>query len=402
MPKDHSHYAYIDALRGLAILGVFFFHVGNRTPGIPKLLSLFSNNGNYGVQLFYVASALTLCMSWYRKSSVDIHPIKSFALRRLFRIAPMFYCGILFYTLIFGMGARGTAIYSIDWRHILTTTLFLHGWHPTTINSVVPGGWSIAVEMTFYLCLPWLAGHIKSLKKSVYLFLALLLSASALKWMALWFFRQYSGFPEHLLHRYLYYWFPYQLPVFMLGFVLYYLILSHTDGLFRNRPGWNRLPKKAEGCFFIWSGAFLFIFAALATPPNSHIVNSISYLLLAYGLHLYPHRLLVNKMTCHIGKISFSAYLTHFFILDKTNLFLNSSFGKIAFPSPWAQYIALSLIGLIGTVALSAITYTLIERPGMIIGANLSKKLNALPGRTMQEQNRGGILRSGFPLNTET
>ena len=36
----------------------------------------------------------------------------------------------------------------------LSTAFFLHGLHPEAINSVIPGGWSIAVEMTFYLFFP--------------------------------------------------------------------------------------------------------------------------------------------------------------------------------------------------------------------------------------------------------
>ena len=39
---------------------------------------------------------------------------------------------------------------------MILTALFLHGWHPETINSVVPGGWSIAAETSFYLLLPLL------------------------------------------------------------------------------------------------------------------------------------------------------------------------------------------------------------------------------------------------------
>jgi peptidoglycan/LPS O-acetylase OafA/YrhL len=34
-------------------------------------------------------------------------------------------------------------------------------WHPNSINSVVPGSWSIAAEMTFYLVFPALAALVE-------------------------------------------------------------------------------------------------------------------------------------------------------------------------------------------------------------------------------------------------
>jgi len=58
----------------------------------------------------------------------------------------MFWLAIPFFLLLTGKGAPA-------WE-VATTALFVHGFHPQTINSVVPGGWSIAVEMTFYAVFP--------------------------------------------------------------------------------------------------------------------------------------------------------------------------------------------------------------------------------------------------------
>jgi exopolysaccharide production protein ExoZ len=70
--------AWIDALRGYAIIGVLAVHVGGVTEGAR------------GVQLFFVASAIALLHSWHtHKDSV-----RRFYTRRLFRIAPMFWLAI--------------------------------------------------------------------------------------------------------------------------------------------------------------------------------------------------------------------------------------------------------------------------------------------------------------------
>ena len=41
------------------------------------------------------------------------------------------------------------------YRHY-STIFLLHGFWPNTINSIVPGGWSIADEVIFYILFPYL------------------------------------------------------------------------------------------------------------------------------------------------------------------------------------------------------------------------------------------------------
>lgn len=57
----------------------------------------------------------------------------------------MFWLAIPFFLLLNGKAPA--------WE-VATIALFVHGFHPQSINSVVPGGWSIAVEMTFYAVFP--------------------------------------------------------------------------------------------------------------------------------------------------------------------------------------------------------------------------------------------------------
>jgi peptidoglycan/LPS O-acetylase OafA/YrhL len=80
-------YAYIDALRGYAILMVIGVHSGFYFSNLPPSTTAIVSMGARGVQLFFVASAMTLFMSW----KVRDDGAKAFYIRRLFRIAPMFY-----------------------------------------------------------------------------------------------------------------------------------------------------------------------------------------------------------------------------------------------------------------------------------------------------------------------
>jgi exopolysaccharide production protein ExoZ len=62
------HYAYIDALRGWAILGVIAFHVSQYFPGLEYPLRTVVGEGARGVQLFFVISALSLMLSWHQRA----------------------------------------------------------------------------------------------------------------------------------------------------------------------------------------------------------------------------------------------------------------------------------------------------------------------------------------------
>jgi len=70
---------FIDALRGLAILGVILVHTGYSI-GLSgdKLLNDIVGSGAKGVQLFFIASAFTLFRSYKNRSVIEHHTIVNF------------------------------------------------------------------------------------------------------------------------------------------------------------------------------------------------------------------------------------------------------------------------------------------------------------------------------------
>ncbi|UFW43506.1 hypothetical protein BcanWSM471_10700 [Bradyrhizobium sp. WSM471] len=75
---------------------------------------------------------------------------------------------------------------------ILTAT-FLHGFWPDSVNSVVPGDWSIAAEMTFYLVFPLLITAFGS-RRHLYVALAIVLHLVNVCLFKPWAFALFSAY----------------------------------------------------------------------------------------------------------------------------------------------------------------------------------------------------------------
>ena len=107
----------------------------------------------------------------------------------------------------------------------LSTLTFTNGWNPRWINQIVPGGWSISVEMTFYLMVPFLHSHLKGFRQSllatvVVYSVGLAISEATFAWLES---RGTPAVPE-MNDAFVHYWLPYQLYRFFAGFTLYFLI----------------------------------------------------------------------------------------------------------------------------------------------------------------------------------
>ena len=96
----------LDLLRGVAILLVVLAHCSQSATGaVPGLSSFAEKYGELGVQLFFIVSGYTMMLTFGGK--VDPAAIRSFYLRRVFRIVPLFWIAIVFYLLITkGAGIR--------------------------------------------------------------------------------------------------------------------------------------------------------------------------------------------------------------------------------------------------------------------------------------------------------
>lgn len=369
------HYGFIDALRGWAFLAVLAGHSRDHVPDLPRLLSDMLVRGYAGVQLFFVLSAFTLCLSLAARAS-DLAPIRAYLLRRGFRILPMFWVAIGLYLTIYGYSRESPRWGNPDGLtgfEIALAALLMHGLDVHALNGVVPGGWSVATEVQFYLLLPLMLTWASTLKRAMRLWgLSIVVSVVALPGFELLLGPFFPAAQREFVHQFAFYSLPSQLPIFVSGLVLFRLVGPDRPFLERLE---RRLPRTP------WRRA-LFIVAVMipvgfplrpAWPPGliTHFPGHLGYgvlaALLTYAMVTYPLGLLVNPVTCFLGRISYSAYLVHFLVL--------SQLEPIVEPLTRGQALLhLCLLGgggLALTVFASAVAYTFIEKPGIAIGRGL-------------------------------
>ena len=152
----------IDALRGLAALGVVFSHVSLhqsfvQTPATPSWLGVAldqaSSYGRVGVTLFFVISGFCIHLRWAnaRREGHDAHvDFASFWKKRFRRLYPPFFVALVLY-----VGVQtwdGTIRWSsFDAYDLVSHLLMVHNFDERTIFSFNGVFWTLAIEEQLYL-----------------------------------------------------------------------------------------------------------------------------------------------------------------------------------------------------------------------------------------------------------
>lgn len=338
----------LDLLRGIAILLVVLSHCATHASSvIPGLPRIGYDYGQLGVQLFFIVSGYTMMLTYGERT--DLAAAGSFYLRRVFRIVPLFWIAIPFYLAITnGQGISEWAPDGVSATDVILTVLFLQLFSPTAFNSVVPGGWSIAVEMQFYLLFPFVIRLFRQRNGPLLCYALIALTSVAAGIVADHYLvpRLAASLPprEAYLATGLYYcWLPRQAICFGLGLLLYDVIERG------NRP---RL------------GALLLVGACLTSGWGAQVVLlfALAYLLLAGNVS--------NALLGLLGRHSYAVYLVHFAVLSALVVWLR---------------VDLVVLTVVVTAVSLALSYLLIEpvierrfnRLGHLLAASLGRGRSA-------------------------
>lgn len=334
----------LDTLRGIAITMVIVYHVQLHF-GAPGLVGQIAHLGYNGVQLFFIVSGITMCYMWSARKR-ETRETGKFLIRRLCRIAPPFWFATAFY-----LAWRQTGLSALEpagASDVLLTVLLAHGFSAHAINLVVPGGWSIAAEVGFYVLFPLMVTRLESVTQRLWAAVAIYLSCSMAAYV--------------LLHRcaveeiVVYYSLLTQLPIFVVAMALFGMLFES------GRVPWRTLLAVAA----LWM-AVAVVGKAQGWPTRPGLWAEIVGMLLFAAVMLKRFEW---PFFAFLGRISYSAYLFHFAVIDLLATRLPRAPGFANFS------LGLAGVGL-GTIAVAWASSRTLEAWSVDLGRYLVKRLDS-------------------------
>lgn len=147
--KDYGDTTFITGMRAYAALAVVLTHAGGSGFRL----------GQSGVAVFFVISGFSVAASYARTSDFF-----SYVAKRLARIAPLYY---LWMAVAIATGTTAVEWQrrfdtSVDGYNVLMHLAFLSCWDFRIATTIIGVEWTLPIEVTWYLVLPFLFNHLKS------------------------------------------------------------------------------------------------------------------------------------------------------------------------------------------------------------------------------------------------
>ncbi len=359
MRSRPEHVPSLDILRGFLALAVAVYHFQSWTHVFSPALAA-SNTvavlGIYAVQGFFIISGFCF-FHLYADTRFDPLSLKHFYIKRFMRIAPLFYFALALNVVL------AQPVGPMPWQRVLENLTLTFGlFHPN--HARVLGGWSVGLEVVFYLAFPLLA---RLLRARVALYLA------ALGLMVLAYGHELgdpSGVsPWVRFHAYV------QLPnhafLFLLGGVVadvrrHVKLRIVSSALFAALVLVVVISAQRQTPFYDH-------FEVMTGMARAQHLTACFVVVLLVALHDFREGHLSRPMRW-LGDHSYSVYLIHpFASLAATSLI---SLKR----SPWLAF----GVGLMLTIVFSAITRYLVEQPAIRWGKHLTRA-QPVPERAQDE-----------------
>lgn len=364
--KSANRLSNIDLLRGTAILLVIICHVSQSQVGLPYMARSIFNFGQIGVQLFFFLSAYTLCLSMEKR--VEKRKLLNFYIRRFFRIAPLYYLGIIVYYCVSNIPVLNISVVVTNNKcytllNVLSNLTFVHGAIQAYNNCpLVPGGWTISDEMLFYLIFPLLFIFFKKNgNKRWFSFLIPILGL----FFSCVFFAVIRLIDKNAVNNYFFYYdIINQLPVFLLG-ISYFNLSKRT---------FKRFSPTSSIIFF-------FLFFIIAFSLSLKLKNDFSTAIFFSGISFMFLTNFASKLKMRfrvlekIGRLSFSIYIFHFLFAFPLTIYFVKVVGK-NFNSYISLFFSVS-ITLICSFVIAFFSEKLIEKPGINIGKRIIRYISS-------------------------
>lgn len=351
------HLDSIESLRGVAALMVLLYHLAElvKIP-LPESMGFISARFGLGVPLFYTLSGFVLAYG-YADKLFGRAQIYRFYIRRWFRIAPLFYTMLLLWLIADWIVWNKMFSFST----LFLNVSFLFGLIPGQHESIVWAGWSIGIEMLFYLMFPIFAVLIPSLRSALIGFVvACILSTSI-----------YNAFSAAGLGSYAYMNLVTHLPFFMAGISCFRLwqcmMFAHSPVL-----GWLLLGISMILAITVASSSK--VDTALLQIGFDRSIWAIVFGLLLLSACYARNSVLESFPLRHLGQLSFSIYLLHPMVMI-TLIKLEFSAHIVALTGGgMIGFLCAALIVISLVWGLSTLSFRFVEKPGIEFGQNLLRR----------------------------
>lgn len=154
----------IDGIRGLAILAMVIVHVAYTTPILGREFIKAASVLRYGVDLFFALSGWVLCHNYFFRPEGERPSVGKMLVVRVIRLVPLYWLGILFFSV------APVFIYDGNWPDaglMASNVALWNAWEHSTSGLIVPGGWTISVELWAGLVLLVVLPHLGTLRRAV-------------------------------------------------------------------------------------------------------------------------------------------------------------------------------------------------------------------------------------------
>ena len=344
-PSFFQRELYLDAARGISILMVIVGHASHQISNLSFFTQEISAFGTAGVHIFFLISGVSLCLAYEHRKEKNIY----FYIRRFFRIAPLYWLAILFYYYL--------SKNSYSQFEVITNFLFVQ--NIVGHREIVPGGWSIEVEMIFYFFFPLIFSLAKSYR---FFFIIMVIFFITLIYYFLniltWKFKILDQIYILIIHWH------------FIPFISFFMGISFFLRKFKFKDSYLNI------IFLV-----LFFFISLISYNKLSSIKIINfYAAQTFFLSLFSIFLLLYlKYNCSnnmvilpfIGRYSFSLYICHQLVIQLVIKILN--FANVRYEAELGFIFFLFLVLAI-SICISYLTYNIIEKKSINFGNFIIKK----------------------------
>jgi len=274
-------------------------------------------DGRIAVQAFYIISGFYMAMVWTEKYSFMHNSYKSFYVSRALRIYPLYFL-VLILALVMGIAGKSNSpsfhiwdafeilgFFKACWIYLTQLTLIgmetpLFYDFQFTKYMILAVAWSLGLELTFYLIVPYLIPRIRA---CMFIFMSSII-------IRILFF--YNANPEIFLSNgglWAYRFFPFEISIFLIGAFAYYIfnVKYKKYFLFSTKP---KIYFFLSAFLFAYLYYFNFLFNQF-----DEFAYWIFYFALFISVPALFKKTYQSKIDRFIGDLSYPMYIIHLPVL---------------------------------------------------------------------------------------